>query len=124
MRLSQKERLDCWQNIRVFSPDEVQEFGDESSILTPFLGSICSPLQVFRMCVAKLIADRKGIATFSLCVERHVSGLGQRIFHTLGAKSPEFVREAQVDVVLKPGLVRPVAVPSCADEPLTKSQSR
>jgi len=60
--------------------------------------------------MAELITDREGIATFPFGVERHVSVLRQRILHSLRAKSSESIREAQVDVVLKPGLVRAVVL--------------
>ena len=60
--------------------------------------------------MAELVSDREGIARFSLRVERHVSGLGQRILHSLRVESPEFVCEAEVDVILEPGLVGPIVL--------------
>ena len=63
--------------------------------------------------MAEFVTDPKGVATFSVCVERHVSGLGQCIFLTLGAKSPELIREAEIDVITEPGFVRPVVPLRC-----------
>ena len=79
----------------------------QKSIFFPFFGSIVSTLQVNRVRVAKLIIHSTWVVPFPLRIERHISGARQCILHALRAKSPELVREAQVEVVLKPGLVCP-----------------
>jgi hypothetical protein len=57
------------------------------------------------MRVTVFIIDRAGIVPFPLCVERHISGLGQDILHAFRVKGSEFVHQAEIDVVLEPGLV-------------------
>ena len=79
----------------------------ERSPQLPKYGSIASPLLVNRVRVAELNIHSAWVNPFPLSVKRHVSGLGQCILHSLRVERPEFICEAQIDVVLKPRLIRP-----------------
>jgi hypothetical protein len=60
--------------------------------------------------VAVAVIDGAGVITFHMCVERYISWIGERIFHTLRVWAPEFIREAQVDVVQEPTQVRAIVL--------------
>ena len=62
------------------------------------------------MRMAELIPDLIAIRFLPMGGQGQVAGSAQRILHPFRVDRPEFVSEAQVDVVEEPGAVRPVVL--------------
>jgi hypothetical protein len=60
--------------------------------------------------MAELVPDLIAIRFVEMGAQGQVAGTTQGIFHPFRIDRPKFVPEAEVNVVLKPGLVRPVVL--------------
>jgi len=109
-RASGPDRLYRGQNARVFSPHEINELSDESSVPCSLLGNVSSPAKVPRVLVAILVIYLATILCVHLRGQRQVTRVAHRILSAFGMDGSELVREAQVDVVQESGLVRTVVL--------------
>jgi hypothetical protein len=109
-RASGQDRLYRGQNARVFSPNEINEFSDESSVPCSLLRNVSSSAKVFRVGVAILVIYLATIPCISFSGQRQVTCVAHRILSAFGVDGSELVSEAQIDVVQESGLIRTVVL--------------
>lgn len=97
-----------WPHIRVVAGYEIREPRYSVTLLPLPFQMLGSSPEVFRVLMEVLVIDGAGVARSRMCVDRDISWIGERIFHPLRVSAPEFIREAQVDVVQEPTQVHAV----------------
>jgi hypothetical protein len=100
MRASCEDRSNRWLYAGTFTSNKAREFHYALPILTLLLQSFPSLLEVVRVRVAVLVVHLPPIFDIHLPGQRKVPCASQRISYALRTHSPEFVREAEVDVVM------------------------
>ena len=110
MRASYADRPNRWQHARVLMGYEICELCYALPILPLLVQSFGSIPQMLRVCMAALVVHLTPVLTIPLNRQRQVPRVAQGIFHTGRIYASEFIGEAKVDVVEKPGAVRAIVL--------------
>jgi hypothetical protein len=105
-----KDHLHRSERARIFALHKIHELANKVPVLALFLLTLTLCPEMRRVCMAELISDLIAIRFVEMSGQGQVAGATQGILLPFRVDRPISVSEAQVDVVLKPCLVRPVVL--------------